>query len=170
MLAKKYLINQYHSLIVTGFYNKLVKAAEAHGLPKEYVFAIASRETNCLNKLGDYRNKEYNGVGILQIDIQHDIAKKARDDGTWKTHPEPLIEFGVSLLDWNIERAKKRFPTFFYEQWLKIAASGYNCGIYRAMTAAGQGDSDAFTTGKNYGKDVLQRMKLFKAIIAEDLF
>lgn len=168
MLNKKYLINQLHSLHHTGFYDKLAQSAYAHGLPMEYVFAIASRETNCLNILGDYRNKQYHGVGIMQIDIQHSIAKTARDSGSWRTNPEPLIEFAVRMLDNLIQASKQRFPTFTYEQHLKIAASGYNCGSQRAMAAAYHGDSDAFTTGHNYGRDVLQRMKLFKEIIKEE--
>src|SRR5436309_2027570 len=94
-ISKKELLKQFHRLQKTGFEDRLATAAAAHGLPAPYVFAIASRETNCVNKLGDKRKGVFHGVGIMQIDIQHPIARDARDDGSWETNPQPLINFGA---------------------------------------------------------------------------
>src|SRR6266516_1128272 len=105
MATKKELLNQLHSLKHTGFAQKLSASAEAHGFPAAYFFAIASRETNCINELGDPQGGEFHGVGIIQIDIQHPIARAARDSGSWKTNPAPLIEFGAQLLAHNIQEA-----------------------------------------------------------------
>jgi hypothetical protein len=117
--------------------------------------------------LGDVQNGEAHGVGIVQIDIQHKIARQARDNGSWKTNPDPLLDFGAQILQDNIAKAVQTFPNLTLQEQLKIAASGYNCGINRAITGAQQGDSDKRTTGKNYGRDVMTRMATFEELVAE---
>jgi len=84
-----------------------------------------------------------------------------------KTNPDPLIEFGAQILKDNIAAAKRAFPNFGDDQVLKIAASGYNCGVERAIEAARHGDSDKPTTGHNYGRDVMTRKAIFDELIAE---
>ncbi|HEY0544236.1 MAG TPA: hypothetical protein VGC91_02475 [Pyrinomonadaceae bacterium] len=166
MITQNQVLSQLHSLRHTGFADKLAQHAPAHGLPVPYFFAIASRETNCLNILGDFQHGEFHGVGIVQIDIQHSLARQARDSGSFKTNPDPLIEFGAQMLADNINKAAQRFPNLGAQQHLKIAASGYNCGIERAITGAIQGDSDLHTTGHDYGRDVMTRMAIFEELIA----
>src|SRR6266446_448550 len=163
--TKNQLLNQLHSLRHTGFDQKLNQHAVQHGFSARYFFAIASRETNCINELGDPRNGEFHGVGIVQIDIQHPIARQARDSGSWKTDPDPLIDFGAQILQDNIKKAAERFPNFNAQQQLKVAASGYNCGIVSAIAGALNGDSDKHTTGKDYGRDVVTRMAIFEELI-----
>jgi hypothetical protein len=167
MATKRELLNQLHSLQSTGFAEKLAEGADAHGFPVPYFYAIASRETNCINELGDFRGGEAHGVGIVQIDIQHPLARQARDDGSWKTDPEPLIDFGAQLLAQNIAGAAAHFPSFTEQQHLKIAASGYNCGLMNAIRGAQHGDSDKMTTGRDYGRDVMTRMAIFEELLAE---
>lgn len=167
MITKKEALNQLHSLRHTGFAQKLEEQATAHNFPPAFFMAIASRETNCINELGDFQHGEFHGVGIIQIDIQHPIARQARDSGSWKANPEPLLEFGAQLLAHNIAQARHAFPSLNEQQLLKIAGSGYNCGITRAITGAQHGDSDKVTTGKNYGRDVMTRMAMFEELIAE---
>ncbi len=164
---KSALLNQLHSLQHTGFAKKLDHFANQHAFPTTFFFAIASRETNCINELGDPRNGEFHGVGIVQIDIQHPIARQARDSGSWKTDPDPLIDFGAQILQDNIKKAAERFPNFNSQQQLKVAASGYNCGIVSAIAGALNGDSDKHTTGKDYGRDVVTRMAIFEELIAD---
>ena len=167
MITKKEALNQLHSLRHTGFAPKLEQQAAEHGFPAPFFMGIASRETNCINELGDFQGGQFHGVGIIQIDIQHELAREARDSGSWKTDPDPLLEFGAQLLKDNIAQARHAFPNLNDQQLLKIAASGYNCGITRAIKGAQQGDSDKVTTGKNYGRDVMTRMALFEELIAE---
>lgn len=97
---------QLRRLREKGFAEKLDRAAVMHEFPAAYFFAIASRETNCKNILGDLRDGQFHGVGIIQIDIQHSIARKARDSGSWKTNPDPLIDFGAQILQSNVSKAK----------------------------------------------------------------
>jgi hypothetical protein len=166
--TKSQLLNQLHGLRNTGFADKLAQHAAAHSLPTEFFFGIASRETNCRNILGDQINGVFHGVGIVQIDIQHQIALTARDTGSWKTNPDPLIEFGAQILASNLKQAQQKFPIVTAEQHLKIAASGYNCGMGNAIKGQQQfGDSDKRTTGHDYGRDVMNRMSLFAELIAE---
>ena len=166
MLSQHQILNQLHSLRQTGFADKLEQHATAHGFPTPFFFAIASRETNCLNILGDPQHGEFHGVGIIQIDIQHPIARQARDSGSFKTNPDPLLEFGAQMLQDNISQATQRFPNLTAQQHLKIAASGYNCGMPNAIAGALHGDSDSHTTQHNYGRDVMTRMAVFEELIA----
>ena len=166
--SKSQLLNQLHGLRNSGFADKLKQHATANNLPTQFFFGIASRETNCRNILGDQINGQFHGVGIVQIDIQHPIARTARDNGTWKTNPDPLLEFGAQMLAGNLKLARQKFPTLTAEQQLKIAASGYNCGMGNAVTGQQQfGDSDKRTTGHDYGRDVLNRMAVFAELISE---
>lgn len=166
MITQQQTLNQLHSLRHTGFDAKLEHYAKARKIPTAYFYAIASRETNCLNILGDLQGGQMHGVGIVQIDIQHDIALKARDSGSYKTDPDPLLDFGAKMLAANIARATKELPVLSAQQHLKVAASGYNCGIERAIAGAKEGDSDIHTTGHDYGRDVMTRMAMFEELIA----
>jgi hypothetical protein len=164
--GKATLRSQLKRLRDTGLAQKLQQTAEARGLTAPFFFAIASRETNCRNILGDLQHGEFHGVGIIQIDIQHPIARKARDTGTWKTDPGPLIEFGAKLLADNLKQAKQKLPNLSAQQQLKAAASGYNSGMVNAVKGAKQGDSDKFTTGHDYGRDVMARAAIFEELTA----
>lgn len=156
---------QLHRLKEDGLYEALHDGAIKHGLPFSYVLAIGSRETNLRNILGDCRGGQYHGIGLLQADIQHPEAKAARDDGTWKTHPEKLIDFCLGLLAGNLAEVKRRWPQYAGAGWLKIAASSYNGGLGGAARGVAAGDSDKYTTGHDYGADVIDRMILFDKIL-----
>ena len=165
MPTRAQLLSQLHSLRHTGLYKLLETAAAQQALPLAYLLGIASRETNGHNELGDYQGGEYHGVGPMQIDIQHWLARAARDDGSWKGDPGPLIEFGAILLRQNYAAARVAFPDAGEPAWLKIAASGYNAGIETAIHAARHGDSDSPTTGHDYGRDTVQRMSIFEELL-----
>ena len=162
--SKIQLLGQLGKLRLSKLYYLLKKSAAAHGLPLSYVIAVASRETNCVNELGDFRGGEYHGVGIMQIDVQHDIARQARDSGSWRTDPGPLIDYGCGILRANLDAAAKVYPHNDFEQNLKVAASGYNCGLLNAYRGVKKGDSDSYTTGRDYGRDVLARMAVFRSL------
>src|SRR5579864_7434689 len=105
MPTKAELQAQLQRLRASGLHDKLAKSAEAHGIEPAFLLAIASRETNCVNELGDLQNGEAHGVGILQVDIQHEAARQAREDGSWRTAPDSLIDFATQLLADNLRRA-----------------------------------------------------------------
>jgi hypothetical protein len=157
---------QLNRLKNTGFAAKLTTQATANGLTPAYFFAIASRETNCVNELGDFQSGVAHGIGIVQIDIQHPIARTARDNGSWQSNPDPLIEFGAKMLAANIAAAASQFPHLGNDEHLKIAASGYNCGMHSAIAGQNSGDCDMHTTGHDYGRDVMARKALFEQLMA----
>lgn len=161
------LANQLTRLHNSGFDLLLTQFAAANALPTAFVFAIASRETNCTNELGDIQNGQAHGIGIIQIDVQHPIAQQARDSGTWQTNPGPLINFGTSLLATDVIQVQHVLPNLTDpNDVLRVVAAGYNCGIGRAIQAANQGDPDKFTTGGDYGQDVINRMLIFQNLLA----
>jgi len=158
---------ELHAMRQNGLADELATAAKAADIPVAFFYGIASRETNCTNELGDYEGGEYHGVGIVQIDIQHDIARQARDSGSWKTDPAPLIAFGANLLAEGMQAVRVHCPGYTDEQVLKVAASGYNAGIMTAIDdSQTRGDSDASTTGGDYGADVVARMHAFERLLA----
>lgn len=145
-------------------------AADTHGLPLGLWLAINSRETNCANILGDYQGGQYHGVGMCQIDIQHDIARQARDDGSWKTPKgmRLLQDFGAALFAANVKAVLAAWDQATVDDdVLKCAASGYNCGVNRAIGGDdAHNDSDYYTTGRDYGADVMARKAVFDRLLA----
>lgn len=165
MMTTRLAQEQIARLKVQKTWGGIEASAAKHHLPLAFVCAICSRETNCDNKLGDFRGNLYHGVGVMQIDIQHAIAREAIVDGTWKLHPEPLIEFGCGLLDDTLVRIKSHTLGLTGWDYLKFTASAYNAGWGGAMRGHDEGDCDKFTTGHNYGHDVMERMVCFEAAI-----
>lgn len=156
---------QLFTLKHDGCFEPMKEAAAKHGLPLAFVCAIASRETNCHNILGDFREGGYHGVGVMQIDIQHDIAREAVASGSWKYHPAPLIEFGCSLLAANRGRAYDDLR-LAGDSLLRFTAAAYNAGYGGAERGHGEGgDCDRFTTGHDYGRDVMSRMAVFEKVL-----
>lgn len=162
------LLLQLDNIQHDGNLNLLRTAASAHGVPLEFAVAITSRETNCRNILGDKRADGYHGVGLMQADIQHDIARQARDDGSWQT-PDGnarLIDFCMGMLASNIATAQGFFDDLVTNEAFQIAADGYNAGMGRAdADAEDGGDPDRHTTSHDYGSDVVARMLVFQSLL-----
>lgn len=160
-VTKSQLTQQWNQAKENGLAPLIIKAAQSHGLPPAYLAAVGSRETNLTNILGDNGH----GHGVLQIDNRyHEQAIEAAGD--WKSHPEKLIDYGASLLASNLVWARKNWPKYTDEQHLKIAASAYNAGQGGAKKGVLNGDSDQNTTGKDYGKDVIERYHALTGILA----
>ena len=130
---------QLRRLKQTGFDQLLSQHAAANGFEPSFFFAIASRETNCVNELGDVQSDGAHGVGIVQIDVQHPIARQARDSGSWQNNPAPLVAYGAQLLAQNIRQVQQALPALSKDEQLKVAASGYNCNLNLAIAAAKNG-------------------------------
>lgn len=146
----------------SGVYALLRDSAARQDVPLAYVLAIASRETGIRNILGDGGH----GVGVIQIDIRHhELARLAKERGTWKNNPLPLIDYGIQMLWGNRRWAAREWPELTSTQHLKIAAAAYNAGRGGARAGADDGDCDLRTTGRDYGRDVLARMAVFETLI-----
>lgn len=94
------------------------------------------------------------GRGLLQIDYDaHDFARTEK----WKD-PKENIRYGCNVLKSNIKYIKGKFPNLSEDNILKSSISSYNCGagnVKKALDA--KLDSDTYTHGKDYAKDVLSR-------------
>lgn len=155
---------QVDHLAVEGLAPMLRRHAERVGLPVSLLYAVASRETDGRNVLGD----DGNGVGLMQVDARHHpLARDFRDSGRWRDDPEPLIAYAANLLADGLAQARATLPGYPRQAQLHVALGSYNCGV-RAIAIAGDGgrDPDACTTGRNYAQDVLMRMAGFEELFA----
>lgn len=126
----------------------------AHGLPPGILAAVASRETNTKNIVGD----EGHGRGLMQIDDRsHGAWLKAHGAGdAGAPDVDAAIDYAGGLIQKAIEYARSNAVA--EADVLKFALSAYNAGPGNALKGyKNSGDSDAYTTGKNYGADVLAR-------------
>ena len=139
------------------------QSAKAHGIPLPLWLAIGSRETNLTNELGDGNH----GVGYVQVDVRsHEIARQMKADGTWKTQPGKLLDYGAALLAQNHAAVLKQLPGIDAHGAWKVACSAYNTGLDRAIEdSRDHGDSDRRTTGGDYGADVLNRAATFAQLL-----
>jgi hypothetical protein len=118
-------------------------AAAKYKVPAAIIYAIMDRETGGRNIIGDHGF----GHGLMQIDH--------RSHGAWvQSHQNGLdaasnIDYGTQVLKQNL--------TYFKGDYAKaLAAYNAGAGNVDAALKAGKG-ADAYTTGKNYGSDVLKR-------------
>lgn len=149
-----------------GLTDLIAAEAKAAGVPVWIADGIASRETNYVNRLGDYvAGSGYHGVGLVQVDIQHDFARALRDNGGWKTNPRLLVAYGMKLLSDYYCQVRRALPLLTEEAGWRVAASAYNCGVGPAIEGSVKhASSDYHTTGKNYGRDTMERAAIFRKI------
>jgi len=146
-------------------------AAKVYDIPVELLYAIASRETNCQNIIGDGGH----GHGIMQIDDRsypdfchsgawHDIdaaiMKGAEVFDSKRKQVTALVGHasrvsGVSFVGASLSSA----------DLLRVATAAYNCGLWAYYNFSHGQDVDRNSTGKDYSKDVWQRKAVFAALL-----
>jgi hypothetical protein len=114
------------------------------------LIAIASRESNMEQKIGDNQN----GYSVMQIDRRSFPIFVA--SGKWRD-PAQAIDMGAKVLD--SKRTELRRAGIADETLLcKAMISAYNAGAQGALRGIREhNNSDAHTTGGEYAADVLQR-------------
>jgi hypothetical protein len=146
---------------------ELVHQGTPDGIGTALVLAMASRETNIANIVGDRGH----GRGWLQIDDRfwakwlstHAGCK----DGTWTARYASALPGGrvptlthstlhaIDILHGNVAFARSRkIPT---GERRRFAIAAYNCGAGNAMRAYAGGNVDARTANGDYSADVLSR-------------
>lgn len=154
----------------TGLLDLLVEEAGLTGVEPAWVLGVASRETGIRNVLGDGGH----GVGVMQIDVRyHALARRLRDDGGWRAGEgcRALARYGCRLLVSHLAWAGERYPQWGGvegEGWRKIASAAYNAGRGGAARGVSEGDADRFTTGADYGADVLARTRHFRRLLEQN--
>ena len=145
----------------------LAHEGENDGIGPALIFALASRETNMKNIVGDGGH----GRGWLQIDdrFHHDFLATHRGCVSGSFTPTKPSAAGqglcptltastihaIALLRSNMRFARsKGVPE---AQVLRFAVAAYNAGAGGALQGFRAGNVDANTTGRDYSKDVLGR-------------
>src|SRR4051812_13511086 len=138
-----------------GWLQPIAKAEKRHKLPQGMLLAIASRETNMQDIVGDGGH----GRGLFQIDDRFHgdwLAKHgARGAGT-TPRLKDAAEFAAAMLASNLAYGQQK--KVGDDQQVRFAASAYNAGCGGAYSGFQAGDCDKRTTGGDYGSDVLERL------------
>ena len=143
--------DQFNFVKAEGWLPFFAAASIKENIPLEILLAVASRETNCKNLIGDHGH----GHGICQIDDRwHKDFLDKHNNGL---DPESNINYAATLLASNLRSSKGD---------LFMAVAGYNAGLGNVRKAINQGHSAEFyTTGKDYASDVLNRARQFKILL-----
>lgn len=137
---------------VDAFYRRhpgMVNAAEAkHKLPPRTLYALGSRETNLSAHFEQTPGDGGHGHGTWQLDDRsHKIPK-----------PFPMdmqCDMAAALIASLIAHFKGN---------VKAAFSAYNAGIGGAERGLREtGNSDQYTTGRDYGQDTLDRLHFIQS-------
>jgi peptidoglycan hydrolase-like protein with peptidoglycan-binding domain len=131
------------------------RAEKRHNLPAGLLLAVASRETDMEDIVGD----KGHGRGLFQIDdrFHTDWLAAHGAPGTATTpRVKDAADFAASMLASNLAFAKQNGVAA--PDQLRFACSAYNAGPGGALAGQQSGDCDRKTTGGDYGRDVLERL------------
>jgi len=148
------------------------KTSEKYGFPPELVMAIASRETNMRNIIGDGGH----GYGIMQIDDRS--FPEWCHSGLWKD-VSAGIQKGALVLQSKLETIRngqgKRLSVggksftgkknLTKAELLTTATAAYNSGLWAYYDLSKTGDPDRHTTGRDYSTDTLRRAQVFRKLL-----
>jgi hypothetical protein len=161
VLAPAEVREQFDRARSIGLVDLCRKAERRHHLPRFLLLAVASRETNCRDVVGDGGH----GRGVFQIDD--------RFHGEWLAEHGAVSEGTVPALPAAADYAARMLATALAlaedhelggRGAAKFAAAAYNAGIEGAIEGLRAGDADARTTGHDYGSDVIWRMQAFRKL------
>lgn len=152
------LLTQLNRTRTRGWLAYFNEAASQFNWPVVLLLAIASRESNIQNILGDGGH----GRGIMQIDDRSfpDFA----NSGRWRD-PRQNILMGAKVLS-----GKRRFLTqngVGGALLTRASVAAYNSGEGNVRRAIRRGlDVDTFTAHRNYSADVLGRAEVFAELLS----
>jgi peptidoglycan hydrolase-like protein with peptidoglycan-binding domain len=130
------------------------KAEKRHDLPQGLLLALASRETDMEDIVGD----KGHGRGLFQIDDRFHgdwLAAHGAPGAATTPRVEDAADFAAAMLESNLAFARQNGVA--PPDQLRFACSAYNAGPGGALAGHRQGDCDSKTTGRDYGRDVLGR-------------
>lgn len=171
--TEKDLKKQFKRAKNNGWIAHFEEAGADYLFETSLLMAIASRETNMKNIIGDSGH----GYGIMQIDDRS--FPDWCNSGAWED-VEQAIAKGALVLDekrTNVEKNQGKKISFKGKKFvgkdnlsksdiLRIAVSSYNCGWWAYYNFSKGNDVDKNSTEGNYSKDVLKRQKAFAALLA----
>nr|WP_245480776.1 N-acetylmuramoyl-L-alanine amidase [Mesorhizobium sp. M1E.F.Ca.ET.041.01.1.1] len=162
---------QYNKAKTQGWIQAFKDEAKRWGFSPGVMMAIASRETNMRNIIGDGGH----GYGIMQIDDRSfpDWVKS----GAWKDANLGIAKGALVLADKReqVEQGRgKRLKVggrsfvgeaFNGDQLLRITIASYNSGLRAYYYFSTSGNPDEGTTGRDYSADVLHRAMYFSEFL-----
>ena len=169
-----YLDQQFAYAKAQGWLPAFAQAAKDYDLPEALLMAIASRETNMRNIVGDGGH----GYGLMQIDIRS--FPEWVSSGAWH-YAAQVIEKGAQVLDQKLTQIRAGVgkslhiggtsfighPFSSQEDELRCATAAYNAGLWPFYCHSTGKPIDSMTTGHNYSTDVWQRRALFEALLRD---
>ena len=143
-----------------GWTRLMGKAESRHNLPAGLLLAVASRETDMEDIVGD----KGHGRGLFQIDDRFHadwLAAHGAPGPGMTPRLQDAADFAASMLASNLAFAEQHgVPA---ADRLRFACSAYNAGPGGALEGQRGGDCDRKTTGGDYGRDVLDRLSAIQA-------
>jgi peptidoglycan hydrolase-like protein with peptidoglycan-binding domain len=137
-----------------GWTTVMRKAEKRYKLPAALLLALASRETDMNDIVGD----KGHGRGLFQIDDRFHadwLAGHGAPGPATTPRVEDAADFAASMLASNLAFAKQSGVAA--PDRLRFACAAYNAGPGGALAGHQQGDCDGKTTGRDYSRDVLER-------------
>lgn len=151
------LVHEFNVARNNGWIEFFAEAGQRFNWPTALLMAVASRETNMRNILGDGGH----GHGIMQIDDRS--FPQFTSSGQWRI-PRLNILKGAEVLN-----GKRRFLSnngVGGETLSRASVAAYNGGEGRVLRAIRRGlGVDSVTTGRNYSADVLARAAVFRELL-----
>lgn len=169
-----YIAQQFQYAKTNGWIDAFIKAGKDYDFAPSLLMAVASRETNMRNIVGDGGH----GYGLMQIDLRSFPEWVA--SGAWR-HPEQVIEKGAQILDQKMTQIHNGVGKILNiggysftgrifhtaEDAIKTAVAAYNSGLWAYYCFSKGEDPDRLTTGHDYSKDVLMRQVEFDKLLGE---
>jgi len=166
------LKRQFERAKKNGWIKTFKSAAATYQFPPEVLMAIASRETNMRNIIGDGGH----GYGLMQIDDRS--FPEWCNSGLWKD-PYAGIQKGALVLHSKQQTIRngqgkslrvggRPFvgkANISKDDLLRTAVAGYNSGLWAYYNLTKYGDPDRRTTGRDYSKDTLRRAQTFGKLL-----
>lgn len=151
------LVQQFNRARANGWIEFFAEGAQRFNWPTALLMAIASRETNMRNILGDGGH----GHGIMQIDDRS--FPDFTSSGRWRV-PRLNILKGAEVLSGKRQFLSRRGVAG--ETLMRASVAAYNGGEGRVIRAITRGLSvDSVTTQRNYSADVLARAAVFRELL-----
>jgi len=169
-----YIVQQFAYAKASGWIPAFIKAGKDYDFAPSLLMAIASRETNMHNIVGDGGH----GFGLMQIDIRS--FPEWVSSGAWR-FPAQVIEKGAQVLDQKVTQIHggvgKTLNVGGYVFYgatfhtaadaIRVAVAAYNSGLWAYYCFSKGEDPDRLTTGHNYSADVLKRQTEFAKLLGE---
>ena len=170
-----YIPQQFAYAKTEGWLPFFAKSGADYDFEPALLMAIASRETNMRNIIGDGGH----GYSLVQIDVRS--FPDWCHSGAWH-NVASAIDMGAHVLDGKRTQIGHgvgqafaiggqhfigaHFPTT--ADLIHVSVACYNAGLWPYYSFSNGQDPDRFTTGHNYSADVLHRRDLFAALLAKE--